>query len=233
MKKVLIILAIIFTGLMLLLIPAIIAARAMAQRMQCQTREKNIALAVNLYESSHKKFPPSCLTNSEGKDGYSFLVAVLPQLDMERLWNQLDIDRQLVQFLREFRERDGQQLELVDTDQYDVRLRQIHPDDLTSNPFRYKLTEATAAVEGGVEGPSEEEIRLAKLKEDALVRVKKVQIQSILMSSRKPAVLIDGSMYSIGDSVAGDWTLVEICPYDIKLQWHTDNKVTHFVPLEE
>lgn len=104
MKKVLIIFVVFFTVLILLLLPWIIAARAMAQRMQCQANEKNIARAVNIYEEKHKRYPPSCFTKilSNGdepatvlKDGYSFLVEILPFLEQEELWKQLPLDRQL------------------------------------------------------------------------------------------------------------------------------------------
>jgi hypothetical protein len=146
----------------------------------------------------------------------------------------LDIDRKLVEFLKDFRERDGRQLELVDTDQYDIRLRQVSPEDLATDPFRYKLTETVPTGDGApTAGPSEEEILLAKLKADALTRVEKVKVQTIMLGVTVPFVLIDGSTYNIGDTVASDWSLVEILRYEIKLQWKNDPKVTYFVALEE
>ena len=89
MKKVLFILGIIFVGcLMLLLVMGIIAARAMSQRMLCQSNMKNIALAANVYEKNHKRFPPSCHTKkilsneiepaTVLEDDYSFLFRPLP-----------------------------------------------------------------------------------------------------------------------------------------------------------
>lgn len=78
-----------------LLLPAISAARAMASRMQCQTREKNISLAVNLYEGKMKRYPPSNHVRNdksgEDKDGYSFLVDILPNVEQEAVWKRMNV----------------------------------------------------------------------------------------------------------------------------------------------
>jgi len=140
-----------------------------------------------------------------------------------------DIDKQLIQFLKDFQLRDSQP-DLIDTDQYDVRLRQLPPDDVRTDPFRYKPID-TPTVNGNTVVPDEAAVKLAKMREDALKRVEKVKIQSLSMG-KEPAVLIENSLYTIGHTVAVDWLLTEISPYDIKLQWNGAPQVTYIVFLD-
>lgn len=89
--------------LITLLLPAVQQAREAARRLTCQTKVKDLVLACNLYEGKYKKLPPSCHVKKGGtgtstaykKDGYSFLVDVLPEMEQEALYKRLDINAQL------------------------------------------------------------------------------------------------------------------------------------------
>ncbi len=85
-----------------LLIPAINAARMAARRQACQTKMKDLVLAANLYECKFKRLPPSChvarkqLGSEEmSKDGYSFLVDMLPEIEQEWLYKRMNVVSQL------------------------------------------------------------------------------------------------------------------------------------------
>jgi prepilin-type N-terminal cleavage/methylation domain-containing protein/prepilin-type processing-associated H-X9-DG protein len=68
--------------LVALLLPAIQAARAAAQRTQCQNNLKNIALAVLHYESSKKELPPGSLnTHVVQGSGLGWPVLILPHIE--------------------------------------------------------------------------------------------------------------------------------------------------------
>ena len=88
--------------LVALLLPAVQAAREAARRMNCQSNQKNFALAVINYENARKTLPPSshALTFSGRTnewtyapfDGgqFSWLVEVLPYMELQSLYNQFD-----------------------------------------------------------------------------------------------------------------------------------------------
>lgn len=89
--------------LITLLLPAVQQAREAARRLTCQTKVKDLVLACNLYEGKYKKLPPSCHVQKGGasgnssylKDGYSFLVALLPEMEQEALYKRVSINAQL------------------------------------------------------------------------------------------------------------------------------------------
>ncbi|HEY3391188.1 MAG TPA: DUF1559 domain-containing protein [Lacipirellulaceae bacterium] len=68
--------------LVALLLPAVQAARAAAQRTQCQNNLKNIALAVLNYESSKGELPPGSV-NARGdqQSGLGWPVQILPYVE--------------------------------------------------------------------------------------------------------------------------------------------------------
>ena len=71
--------------LIALLLPAVQAARHAARRAQCGGNLRQIALALQGYESSWLVLP----AQGDGS-GYSFLVAILPQLDQTPLFNSIN-----------------------------------------------------------------------------------------------------------------------------------------------
>lgn len=91
------------TTQMMIVMPGMVGPRALARQLQCQNKQKELALAINLYENKYKRLPPSCHTQKytvDGttltrKDGYSFLVACLPELEQESLWKRLSIKESL------------------------------------------------------------------------------------------------------------------------------------------
>jgi prepilin-type N-terminal cleavage/methylation domain-containing protein/prepilin-type processing-associated H-X9-DG protein len=79
--------------LVALLLPAIQAARAAAQRTQCQNNLKNIALAVLNYEDTYKELPPGSI-NAKGvsESGIGWPVSILPFIEESGV-NELAIDQ--------------------------------------------------------------------------------------------------------------------------------------------
>ncbi len=95
--------------LVALLLPAVQAAREAARRMQCEKNLKMIALAVSTYETAHKRFPAGRLgcdgqssvtayaqwcgsdVYPAGMSGTSTLVAILPYMEMQSLFDLFDL----------------------------------------------------------------------------------------------------------------------------------------------
>ena len=94
--------------LVALLLPAIQAAREAARRIQCQSQLHNLALAVANYESAKKELPPSSdmknslvsgrggssygLQEYTGKTQFSWIVRILPYIELQTLADQFDPD---------------------------------------------------------------------------------------------------------------------------------------------
>lgn len=87
--------------LMGLLLPAVQAARAAAQRLQCQNNQKNISLAIINYESAKKEFPPMRRNLLHSKIGSSdeqalfksdsqlnWIVLIMPYMEESALYNK-------------------------------------------------------------------------------------------------------------------------------------------------
>ena len=94
--------------LVALLLPAINAAREAARRTSCVNKQKQIGLAILNYETTFGRFPPGRIgcddtgdmmhhricppgLPAEQKTGASGFVVILPQLEEQPLYDQLDV----------------------------------------------------------------------------------------------------------------------------------------------
>ena len=94
--------------LVALLLPAIQAAREAARRAQCQSSDKNVALAVLNYESAKKKFPvgmsfdalkyapastrpASKVAGQLAEYGPNWIILILPYLEQQAIYDHFDL----------------------------------------------------------------------------------------------------------------------------------------------
>lgn len=81
-----------------ILLPAVQAAREASRRVQCGNNLKQIGLAVALYESNFKRYPPGAIwtpaTNGDRKG--SILVFLLPYVEQETIYSQFDFTRPII-----------------------------------------------------------------------------------------------------------------------------------------
>ena len=75
-----------------LLLPAVQAAREAARRLQCSNNLKQMGLAFHNYENSNAMLPPGGLTQTSGGYGFSWLVRILPYIEQQNIYNQLDFN---------------------------------------------------------------------------------------------------------------------------------------------
>jgi prepilin-type N-terminal cleavage/methylation domain-containing protein len=78
-----------------LLLPAVQAAREAARRMSCGSNIRQVALALQNYESAFKRFPTS-VNYGPGRGPYTtpyhhtWLTAILPQMEQTNAYNNID-----------------------------------------------------------------------------------------------------------------------------------------------
>jgi Protein of unknown function (DUF1559) len=78
--------------LVALLLPAVQAARAAANRNLTFNKLRQIALSMMNYEDEHKHFPAHAIFSKDGKPLLSWRVAILPQLEEKQLYEQFHLD---------------------------------------------------------------------------------------------------------------------------------------------
>ncbi len=80
--------------LVALLLPAIQAAREASRRTSCLNKIRQLAIAVQNYESAKKHYPSSVempdITNPTGNDGISFYIQVLPFIEASTVADRFD-----------------------------------------------------------------------------------------------------------------------------------------------
>ncbi len=80
--------------LVALLLPAVQAAREAARRSSCQNNLKQIGLAVQNFESAHKKLPSSWQRAALAPStGWSTQAQILPYIEALGLYDQIDFDQ--------------------------------------------------------------------------------------------------------------------------------------------
>jgi len=75
-----------------LMLPAVQAAREAARRVSCINNMKQIGLALHNYHDQYKCFPPAYVTDEDGKPLYSWRVLLLPYLEGDWLYQQINLD---------------------------------------------------------------------------------------------------------------------------------------------
>ena len=83
--------------LVLLLLPAVNAARESARNTQCKNNIRQLALAVVNYEGAHRRFPVSQTASGQrNKDGscqggfYSWHARILPFIEAQNVFEEID-----------------------------------------------------------------------------------------------------------------------------------------------
>ncbi|MFO1062404.1 MAG: DUF1559 domain-containing protein [Pirellulales bacterium] len=72
-----------------LLLPAVQQAREAARRMQCSNNVKQLGLALHNFHGAYSKFPAN--PSPGGNTGISWLCQILPQMEQNALYSQVDI----------------------------------------------------------------------------------------------------------------------------------------------
>jgi type II secretory pathway pseudopilin PulG len=79
--------------LVALLLPATRSAREPVRRAQCQHNLKQIGLALHNYHDTYGEFPPACTVDAEGQPLHSWRTLLLPFLEHEPLYREIDLSR--------------------------------------------------------------------------------------------------------------------------------------------
>lgn len=79
-----------FLALICLLLPAIEFAREAARQMQCMNNLKQIGLALQVYNSCHGRFPPTCTFDKVGHPMHSWRLLILPFIECSPIYDYYD-----------------------------------------------------------------------------------------------------------------------------------------------
>ena len=78
--------------LVLMLLPAINAAREAARGARCTNKLMQIGLAMHSYQDSYGSFPPAYVADEDGKPMHSWRVLLLPYLERSDLYEMYNFD---------------------------------------------------------------------------------------------------------------------------------------------
>jgi prepilin-type processing-associated H-X9-DG protein len=73
-----------------LIMPAIQSAREFPGRPRCTNNLKQLGLGLHNYHDIHKHFPPVMIRDEEGKPLYSWIVAILPNMEYDPIYEKID-----------------------------------------------------------------------------------------------------------------------------------------------
>jgi prepilin-type processing-associated H-X9-DG protein len=76
-----------------LLLPATQAARSSARQMACMSNLRQLGLAMHNYLDVYDCFPPAYTTDENGQPLHSWRVLLLPYLEQDYLYRQIDFDQ--------------------------------------------------------------------------------------------------------------------------------------------
>jgi prepilin-type processing-associated H-X9-DG protein len=79
--------------LIALLLPAVRTSGEAARRSQCQNNLKQIALALQAYESVYHCLPPACTVDASGRPLHSWRTLILPYLEHLPLYEKIDLSK--------------------------------------------------------------------------------------------------------------------------------------------
>ena len=79
--------------LIALLLPAYDSARSDARRAQCANNLKQIASALNEYESTYNALPPAYTVSADGKPLHSWRTLILPYMEQRSLYETIDLSK--------------------------------------------------------------------------------------------------------------------------------------------
>ena len=79
--------------LIALLLPNVRSAREPARRAACASHLKNIALALQAYESDYHALPPAYTVDAKGKPLHSWRTLILPYLEHKALYDRIDLTK--------------------------------------------------------------------------------------------------------------------------------------------
>ena len=76
-----------------LFLPAVRSAPEAARRSQCANNLKQIALALQNYESVYHSLPPAYTVDTDGKPLHSWRTLILPYLEQQSLYEKIDLSK--------------------------------------------------------------------------------------------------------------------------------------------
>jgi hypothetical protein len=79
--------------LVALLLPAQRSTREPSRRMSCALNLKQIALALQDYESTYHVLPPACTLDPQGKPLHSWRTLILPFMEQDALYHTIDLTK--------------------------------------------------------------------------------------------------------------------------------------------
>ena len=108
---------------------------------------------------------------------------------------------------------------------YEAKQRQVPPGQLTGNPFNMVLPEAPPEPSPGRDThPAAAPDPQAQALAEALESIHDLTLQSVLTGSAGATAIVSNNVLTVGQKV-GDWTVVEIAPRRVVLEWQSHRHI--------